>query len=104
MAAKNYRKGAIPYGFVPLPKDVLRSAEFAGLGASSKALMLDLMAQYTGKNNGRLCPGFEVMRKSGWSSKAKLLRAKRALLECSFVLQTRIGHPPRTTEWVGFTW
>lgn len=104
MAARNYAKGAIKYPFVPLPFDVLRSNEFRKLAASSKVLMLDLCAQYTGKNNGKLCPGFVVMQQCGWNSKAKLLRAKKHLLECSFAMQTRIGHPPETTEWLGFTW
>ncbi len=104
MAAKDYRKGGLPFGFVPIPKEVLKSTEFGTLTASAKALMLDLAAQYTGKNNGRLCPSFDVMQRCGWTSKHTLLRAKRALLECDFALQTRIGHPPRTAEWIGFTW
>jgi hypothetical protein len=104
MAARDHRKGALPFGFVPLPKNVLRSEEFAAMPTAAKALMLDLMAQYTGKNNGRLSPSYEAMRRCGWTSKGTLLRAKASLLECTFALQTRIGHPPRTAEWIGFTW
>lgn len=104
MAKSDFQKGAIPYLFLPLPKDVLLSAEYQALPSSSKALMLDLMGQYTGKNNGRLCPAFEVMKRTGWASKSTLIRAKVALLDCSFVMLTRKGHAPRTAEWVGFTW
>lgn len=104
MAKNDFKKGAIPYLFLPLPKDVLLSAEYQALPFSSKALILDLMGQYTGKNNGRLCPAFEVMQRSGWASKTTLIRAKVALLECSFVMLTRKGHAPRTAEWIGFTW
>ena len=105
MSAKDYRKGAIPYHFVAVPKLVLASGEYIALPPSAKALLFDLTAQYTGKNNGRLCPNFEVMKRDrGWTSKHTLLRAKRALLACSWALQTRIGHPPRTSEWMGFTW
>jgi hypothetical protein len=103
MAAK-YSKGAIPYEFVPVPKQVLRDPQYAALSSSAKALMLDLAVQYTGKNNGRLCPSFAVMQRCGWTSINTLLRAKRDLLECGWVMQTRIGHPPRTAEWLGFTW
>ena len=104
MAARDYRKGAIPFPFVALPKEVLRSAEFAAMPASAKALMLDLAVQYTGKNNGRLCVSFEVLKRAGWASKHTVMRARDALLECSFVVRTRKGHPPRTPEWAGFTW
>lgn len=104
MPRSDYHRGATPYQFVAVPKDVLLSAEWCSLSASARVLALDLMAQYTGKNNGRLCPAFEPMKRVGWRSENTLIRAKRALLECSFAIQTRQGHPPRTTDWIGFTW
>ena len=104
MARNDYQRGALPYQFVSMPKDILRSPEWQGLPAGAKALALDLMGQYTGKNNGRLCPAFGVMERCGWKAEKTLLRAKVALLECSFVCHTRKGHPPRTTDWIGFTW
>jgi hypothetical protein len=104
MSKSDHRKGTLSFPFVAIPKDVLRSAEWLNLPHSARALAIDLMIQYTGKNNGRLCPGFPVMQKYGWTSKETLARAKKALLECSFVIQTRLGHAPRTAEWIGFTW
>ena len=104
MSKSDHRKGSLPFQFLALPKDVLLSAEFQALPASSKGLKLILMSQYTGKNNGRLCPSFAVMQRSSWKSKTTLIRAKVALLECSFVVLTRKGHAPRTAEWIGFTW
>jgi hypothetical protein len=104
MAKRDFRKGGIPYEFAPIPKDVLNMPEFQALPSSAKALMLDLMGQYTGKNNGRLCPAFEVMQRAGWVSKGTLQRAREALLEAPFAVLTRKGHPPRTVDWIGFTW
>jgi hypothetical protein len=104
MSRRDYRKGMLQFRFVPLPIEVILSREWQNLPHSARALAIDLMSQYTGKNNGRLCPGFPVMQKYGWASKETLSRAKKALLECSFVIQTRLGHAPRTAEWVGFTW
>lgn len=104
MPANSYRKGAIPYGFVAVPKDMLKRPEYQALPSAAKSLMFDLADQYSGKNNGRLCPSFEAMRRYGWTSKSKLVRAKAELLKCPFVIQTRIGHPPRTAEWLGLTW
>lgn len=104
MGKRDYGKGSLPFQFVAVPREVLTMSEFQRLPSSAKALMLDLMGQYTGKNNGRLCPAFEVMRRYGWCSKGTLQRAKLALLEAPFAVQTRKGHPPRTVDWVGFTW
>lgn len=104
MSRNEYRKGALPFDFVPLPKAVLNSAEWCALPFGARILAIDLAAQYTGKNNGRLTPAFEVMQRCGWVSKGTLIRAKKALLKASFVVLTRKGHAPRTAEWVGFTW
>lgn len=104
MARNEHRKGALPYQFVPIPKLILASSEWQALSCSARVLALDLMGQYTGKNNGRLTPSYEVMRRCGWTSRSKLLRAKQALLKCSFAIRTRTGHPPSTAEWIAFTW
>ncbi|QRX83271.1 hypothetical protein [Glaciimonas sp. PAMC28666] len=104
MAKRDYAKGSIPYGFVSLPKDIIQSSEWQTLPPSAIKLAIDLMSQYTGKNNGRLCPSITVMKQCGWKSSKTLLDAKSALLECLFVVMTRKGHPPSTAEWVGFTW
>lgn len=104
MGKRDYEKGGLPYGFQPIPKDLFTMSEFQKLPSSAKALMLDLIGQYTGKNNGRLTPAFDVMQRSGWVSKGTLQRAKEALLEAPFVVLTRQGHPPRTVDWLAFTW
>jgi hypothetical protein len=104
MSKTDHRKGMLPFPFVAIPVEIIRSAEWQSLPHSARALAIDLMSQYTGKNNGRLCPAFTVMARCGWTSKDTLANAKRALLACSFVVCTRKGHPPRTAEWIGFTW
>ena len=104
MARADHRKGGLPYQFIAIPKAILASQEWQQLPAHARVLAIDLMAQYTGKNNGRLCPAWEVMRRCGWKSTHTLIAAKRALLECSFATLTRQGHPPRTPDWIAFTW
>ncbi|HYC42358.1 MAG TPA: hypothetical protein VEB70_05165 [Noviherbaspirillum sp.] len=104
MAKRDHVRGALPFHFAAVPLDVIRSKEWRGLPHSARALAVDLISQYTGKNNGRLCPAFEVMKAYGWASKRTLIDAKRALVECPFVVLTRKGHPPRTAEWIAFTW
>lgn len=102
--ASKYKKGQLPYEFVAIPKDVLLSPEWQALGPSAMRLALDLMAQYTGKNNGRLCAAWEALKRQGWRSETTLIKAKRELLECSFVVHTRQGRAPNVAEWVAFTW
>lgn len=102
--ASKFKKGQLPYEFVALPKAILLSPEWQGLPPNTMRLALDLMGQYTGKNNGRLTPAFVVMQRQGWKSETTLIKAKRALLECSFVVHTRQGHAPHTTDWIAFTW
>jgi hypothetical protein len=98
------RRGQLPYSFAAIPRDILLLPEYHQLRSSAIKLMLDLLLQYTGKNNGRLCSSFQVMQRSGWTSKETLSHAKAALLETSFTVLTRKGHAPRTAEWLGFTW
>ncbi|ADU36938.1 hypothetical protein [Variovorax paradoxus] len=102
--ASKYKKGQLAYEFVAVPKAILLSPEWQALPPNAVRLALDLMVHYTGKNNGRLCPAFVVMQRQGWRSETTLIKAKRALLECSFVVHTRQGHAPHTTDWIAFTW
>ncbi|MGB7194889.1 MAG: hypothetical protein WBD81_15660 [Collimonas pratensis] len=104
MAKRDHAKGSLPYRFIAIPMDIIRSSEWNALPPNAVKLAIDLMSQYTGKNNGRLCPSFTVMKECGWKSSKTLVDAKRALLECSFVVLSRKGHPPSTAEWLAFTW
>ena len=101
---KNKKSNGIPYPFVALPKSVLHSEEYQGLSSRAKALLLELASQYTGGNNGRLTPAWSVLQKTGWASNNTVLSAKKELYNCPFVVMTRKGRPPRTCEWIGFTW
>jgi hypothetical protein len=104
MRKRDYTKGSIPYSFIAMPTAVIQSPEWQALPPNAVKLAIDLMGQYTGKNNGRLSPSFVAMKKCGWSSKTTLVAAKKVLLEYPCVVLTRVGHAPRTAEWIAFTW
>ena len=104
MAKRDHRKGALPFRFVAIPVPVLESSEYRALPPSARSLLVDLLMQFSGKNNGRLCISRMALGRYGWTSSDTLDRAKRALLSCQFILMTRKGRPPRTAEWVGVTW
>ena len=70
---------------------MLLSEEYADLSAFAVKLIVDLSAQYNGRNNGDLTIAWKLMRDRGWSSKDTLYRAKRELLNTKFVVVTRQG-------------
>lgn len=84
------------YTFSQLPHHITDSKEYARLTARAVKLLVDLLAQYRGTNNGDLstapgtdsCPG---MRSRGWRSHSNLQSAIAELLDAGFVVQTRLG-------------
>jgi len=105
VARRDERYRGISFPFAAIPIEVLRSPQWIALPPSAVKLAMALAAQYTGRNNGKLCPAFEALANAGYTtSKPTLISAKRALFECDWCVQTRQGHAPRTADWVGFTW
>ncbi|MFZ1342933.1 hypothetical protein [Thiothrix eikelboomii] len=82
--------------FVALPHTVLKSDKFASLSPVAVKLMLDLLSQYDGKNNGDLCAAYSVMQKRGWSSKSNLAKALKELMDNQFIVLSEQGgrHKP----------
>lgn len=93
MAASRQRtKNRSPGGsFVAVPKQILESSEYALLSSHEVKLLMDMLAQYNGKNNGDLTAAWSVMKNCGWRSKGTLNRAVRGLLQSSFIMKTRQG-------------
>lgn len=93
MALKRQRvKGRKESGsFIAIPKEILESEQYAQLRPWSVKLMIDLYAQYNGKNNGDFCAAWSIMKKRGWQSKGPLYRAVKELLKTGFIMQTRQG-------------
>ena len=86
--AKGRRESAT---FAAIPHHILNSAEYAALSAQAVKLMLDLLAQYRGANNGDLTAAWRVMEKRGWRSRDTLGRALQELLKAGFIEKTRQG-------------
>ena len=83
-------------GFAALPHHVLESSKFAMLSSQATKLLIDLLAQYKGKNNGDLCAAMTLLKKRGWRSSESLQRAKQELLHTGFIVVSRKGgrHKP----------
>jgi hypothetical protein len=78
-------------GFVALPFMVLRSDEFAALSAIAVKLLVDLLAEYRGDNNGDLAITWSVMKKRRWKSRDTLERARQELLSSGWIALTAQG-------------
>ena len=86
-AAKKRKHGR----FVGIPYHVAQSHQFASLSAHANKLLLDLLLQYTGSNNGCLSACWSLMRVRQWKSSSTLYKAKQELLNKGFIIVTKAG-------------
>ena len=88
-----YKKGELAAlgGFVGIPFDVFSSKDYEGLSVEAKALLLEIVRQYRGDNNGDLTPSFYVVGKAlGWG-KTRHAKAVAELRATRLVQLTRYG-------------
>jgi len=80
-----------PGSFVAIPHAVIRSKQFAQLSSHAVKLLVDLLAQYRGDNNGDLCATWTMMSDRGWRSRDTLGNALKELITKQWITQTRQG-------------
>ncbi|CAM5286269.1 hypothetical protein [Eoetvoesiella caeni] len=93
MAKGDYRKGDLAAlgGFLALPFIVLDSTAYLSLDSAAQKLVLDVYRQYTGKNNGRMSPAFELMKARGWKNETTLSNAKKKVRASRLITVTKVG-------------
>lgn len=102
--AKRKSNSRINGRFASIPFNVLNSHQWAALSAREVKLLMDLLWQYNGSNNGRLSPCYSLMKKRGWP-KSSLHRAFNRLQHKGFVVVTRQGRKVRgNPTLVAITW
>ena len=74
-----------------LPHELLLSNAYISLSNKAVKCLLDISAQYRGKNNGDLSCTLKLMKKCGWNSNSQLISAKNEILEKGFIVLTRQG-------------
>lgn len=99
-AAKKRDSGS----FVALPLSVLNGKAYLGVNSYARMLLLDLVVQYRGDNNGDLSMAFKQMKLRGWKSEDTLNKAKRDLLEAGLIVETRKGARPNKCSLFALTW
>ena len=77
--------------FLALPASVVDSDDYKSLSGNAVKLLMALLYQYRGKNNGDLSAAYTIMKGMGFVSKDTLQRAKNELLEKQLIIQTREG-------------
>ena len=77
--------------FLMLPHTVLNHPKFVSLRPRAVKLLLDIAAQYNGRNNGDLCAPLSLMSLRGWNSSDQLHKAKKELVRNELILVSRQG-------------
>jgi hypothetical protein len=89
------------YGVV---RSIFQSSAYRSLGPCACKLMLDVLSQFQGDNNGDISIPWSRMKKCGWNSKSTLFRAKKELVEAGFIHITRQGRRPSVCQLLALTW
>lgn len=77
--------------FLAIPEVVYNHPDYIRLSNSAKALLVDLLTQYNGHNNGDLCAAEKLMKVRGWKSNSQRNKALKELLKNEILLLTRQG-------------
>jgi hypothetical protein len=104
MARAKFKGSKYSEPFVGIVRSVFESPAFIALSPYASKLLLELVSQYRGDNNGNLTVAWAIVSKRGWRSRTTLWRSKDELLQAGFVFVTRKGHFPSTCELLALTW
>lgn len=90
--------------YTPMPHAVLDSAAFTGASTRAKALLLELIRQHNGRNNGYLQLTATWLKRRGWASMDQIQKAKLELQQRGLILKTKQGGLHAGPDWYALTW
>lgn len=90
--------------YTPLPHAVLDSIAFMESSSSAKALLIEVLRQHNGSNNGhfQLFTGWLYTR--GWKSAGTIQKAKKELIDRGLLVKTRAGGLNTGADQFAVTW
>lgn len=92
MARKSNSRGRAKNGrYAGIPHSVMESESYYLSSGNALKLLLELVKQYNGRNNGNLSAAFSVLKSRGWRSKKTLSRCLTELLKRGLIVKTREG-------------
>jgi hypothetical protein len=77
--------------FIAIPESVYNHNDFKSLSHRALRLLIDLLTQYNGHNNGDLCAAMTLMKRRGWKSNDQRNKALKELLDKELIVLTRQG-------------
>ena len=90
--------------FYTLPALVLQSEAYIALSSHAIKLMMDMLEQYRGDDNGRMiCTWAHMHEKRGWKSRDTLDKARAELIAAGFLFETVKGRRPNRASWYALT-
>lgn len=89
--------------FAQLPHSLLDSPDYINLSGNAIKLLIELLKQYNGFNNGDLSPSYTLMSTRGFKSKATLHSKIQELLNANMIELTRTGGKNRASLYA-LTW
>lgn len=90
--------------FVLLPLVMLESPGYRLASHPARSLLIDIAMQYTGHNNGKLTACAKYLKPKGWRSNDTIVRARRELIDCGLLIETRKGARPNKAAWFALSW
>jgi len=104
--SKSRKRSSDPFIQIPFP--VLKSVAYTNLGSWARTLLIELMLQYNGKNNGDLSVPYSLMKQRGFNSSGTLSKAGKELQKNKLIQVTkfhrRTGTTFEKTKLMALTW
>jgi hypothetical protein len=95
---------AVSGSYIAIPHGVLDSVAFTGVSHRAKALLLEMVRQLNGRNNGRIQLSDKWLKARGWKSKGVIFSAKTELLERKLIMLAKQGGLNHGASWYLVTW
>ena len=102
--ANKKRPEQIAGSFGGIPHSVMDSVAFTGASHRAKALLLELIRQLNGSNNGHLQLATSSLKVRGWSSADQIQKAKVELIGRQLIVKTRLGGLNAGSDLWAVTW
>lgn len=77
--------------FILIPHSVMNHPNYYNLSGNAIKLLAELVKQYNGRNNGKLCAIFSQLKLRGWKSQGTLDRAKKELIKANLIFITKVS-------------
>jgi hypothetical protein len=102
--SKRKPQEAVSGSYTPIPHTLMDSTAFQGASDRAKALLLELLRQHTGKNNGHLHLATDWLKRRGWASHYAIQKGKAELQARGLIVKTRTGGLRMGPDRFALTW